>query len=87
MALTIHRNLTGIGKYTGEMVAWMAQEGHEVRVITAPPPYYHSGRSVSAIPLWRYRREGGGATVWRFTAVMPKHYLTLKRLLHLGALH
>lgn len=31
--------LTGIGKYTGEMVAWMAQEGHEVRVITAPPYY------------------------------------------------
>lgn len=33
--------LTGIGKYTGEMVAWMAREGHEVRVITAPPYYPH----------------------------------------------
>mgnify|MGYP000361579487 CR=1 FL=1 len=27
--------LTGIGKYTGEMVEWLAAQGHEVRVITA----------------------------------------------------
>ncbi|STD27602.1 glycosyl transferase family protein [Enterobacter asburiae] len=31
--------LTGIGKYTGEMVEWMASQGHDVRVITAPPYY------------------------------------------------
>ena len=31
--------LTGIGKYTGEMVAWLAARGHEVRVVTAPPYY------------------------------------------------
>ena len=31
--------LTGIGKYTGEMVAWLAAHGHEVRVVTAPPYY------------------------------------------------
>ena len=31
--------LTGIGKYTGEMVEWMAEQGHDVRVITAPPYY------------------------------------------------
>ncbi len=31
--------LTGIGKYTGEMVEWLAAQGHEVRVITAPPYY------------------------------------------------
>ncbi|SUY94619.1 colanic acid biosynthesis glycosyl transferase [Citrobacter braakii] len=30
--------LTGIGKYTGEMVEWDgAARGHDVRVITAPP--------------------------------------------------
>ena len=28
---------TGVGKYTGEMAAWLAQAGHEVRVIAAPP--------------------------------------------------
>lgn len=31
--------LTGIGKYTGEMAAWLAAQGHQVRVITAPPYY------------------------------------------------
>ena len=31
--------LTGVGKYTGEMAAWLAAAGHEVRVITAPPYY------------------------------------------------
>jgi colanic acid biosynthesis glycosyl transferase WcaI len=31
--------LTGIGKYTGEMAEWLAVRGHEVRVITAPPYY------------------------------------------------
>ena len=31
--------LTGIGKYTGEMVAWLATQGHDVRVVTAPPYY------------------------------------------------
>ncbi len=35
--------LTGIGKYTGEMAEWMAAQGHEVRVVTAPPYY----------PQWR----------------------------------
>ena len=31
--------LTGIGKYTGEMAGWLAAHGHEVRVVTAPPYY------------------------------------------------
>jgi colanic acid biosynthesis glycosyl transferase WcaI len=31
--------LTGIGKYTGEMAAWLAARGHVVRVVTAPPHY------------------------------------------------
>jgi colanic acid biosynthesis glycosyl transferase WcaI len=31
--------LTGIGKYTGEMADWLEAQGHEVRVVTAPPYY------------------------------------------------
>lgn len=33
--------LTGIGKYTGEMAEWLTSRGHEVRVVTAPPYYPH----------------------------------------------
>ncbi|MCU0417254.1 MAG: WcaI family glycosyltransferase [Cytophagaceae bacterium] len=39
--------LTGIGKYTGEMGAWLATQGHQVDVITAPPYY----------PEWRIQSE------------------------------
>ena len=31
--------LVGIGKYTGEMVGWLAARGHAVRVVAAPPYY------------------------------------------------
>lgn len=50
--------LTGIGKYTGEMVEWLAAQGHEVRVITAPPyyPQWQVGENYSAR---RYKREEG----------------------------
>ncbi len=29
----------GIGKYTAEMAEWLADRGHEVRVVAAPPFY------------------------------------------------
>lgn len=31
--------LTGIGKYTGEMAKWLASQGHIVKIITAKPYY------------------------------------------------
>jgi colanic acid biosynthesis glycosyl transferase WcaI len=31
--------LTGIGKYTGEMGAWLAKKSHNVDVIAAMPYY------------------------------------------------
>lgn len=76
--------LTGIGKYTGEMVEWLVAQGHEVRVITAPPyyPQWQVGENYSA---WRYKREEGAATVWRCPLYVPKQPSTLKRLLHLGS--
>lgn len=76
--------LTGIGKYTGEMVEWMARQGHDVRVITAPPyyPEWNVGEPYSA---WRWRREEGAATVWRCPLYVPKTPTTLKRLIHLGS--
>lgn len=41
--LTSSPDLTGIGKYTGEMAQWLAAQGYEVRVVVAPPYY----------PQWR----------------------------------
>ncbi len=76
--------LTGIGKYTGEMVEWMARQGHEVRVITAPP-YYPEWKVGTGYSAWRYRREEGAAIVWRCPLYVPKQPSTLKRLIHLGS--
>lgn len=76
--------LTGIGKYTGEMVEWMASQGHDVRVITAPP-YYPEWKVGERYSSWRYRCEEGAATVWRCPLYVPKQPSTLKRLIHLGS--
>ena len=40
---------TGIGKYSGEMAWWLAEHGHEVRVVCAPPYY----------PAWQVDKKGG----------------------------
>ncbi len=48
--------LVGVGKYTGEMAEWLAERGHEVRAVTAPPfnPEWKLAKGFSG---WRYRRE------------------------------
>jgi colanic acid biosynthesis glycosyl transferase WcaI len=77
--------LTGIGKYTGEMAEWLAARGHAVRVVTAPPYYPdwkvgagHSGRS------WR-REQWKGAEVWRCPLWVPERPGGIKRVLHLAS--
>ncbi len=77
--------LTGIGKYTGEMVAWLAAQGHEVRVVTAPP-YYPDWAVWPAYSASRYAREDWhGATVIRTPLWVPRKVTGLRRLLHLGS--
>lgn len=76
--------LTGIGKYTGEMAAWLVERGHEVRVVTAPPYY----------PAWRIRddyrgtwyrteRVPGQPLVHRTPLYVPEQPTGLKRIVHL----
>src|SRR5258708_6333361 len=74
---------TGIGKYSGEMAAWLAARGHEVRAVAAPPYY----------PMWQvarnyrwppYRREQwNGVDVWRAPLWVPASPSGLTRVLHL----
>ncbi|MDE1154155.1 MAG: glycosyltransferase WbuB [Acidobacteriaceae bacterium] len=78
--------MTGIGKYTGEMAEWLAERGHEVRVVTAPPYY----------PAWKiredyrgqwFRKESapGRPTVFRVPLWVPEKPTGMKRLLHLAS--
>ncbi|MDO8261645.1 MAG: glycosyltransferase WbuB [Gallionella sp.] len=48
--------LTGIGKYSGEMAEWLVAQGHEVRVVTAPP-YYPQWKVAVGYSGVRYKRE------------------------------
>lgn len=77
--------LTGIGKYTGEMAAWLAARGHQVRVVTAPP--YYPGWAVAAGYSGRsWRREPWqGVDVWRCPLWVPAQPGAFKRLLHLAS--
>lgn len=48
--------LVGVGKFTGEMAEWLAEKGHEVRAVTAPP-FNPASRVAPEYSPWRYRRE------------------------------
>jgi colanic acid biosynthesis glycosyl transferase WcaI len=75
--------LTGIGKYTGEMAVWLAEHGHEVRVVTAPP-YYPEWKRRPGYSSWRWRTEGGAALqVYRCPLWVPQKPGGLKRIVHL----
>jgi len=77
--------LTGIGKYTGEMAEWLAARGHEVRVVAAPP-YYPDWKIGAGYRSWCYRSEDlAGVPVWRVPLWVPYQPGGLKRLLHLGS--
>ena len=80
--LNYHPELTGIGKYTGEMAEWLAKNGHHVRVVTAPPyyPKWKTDNNYSS----RYRIENlNGVKVYRCPLYIPRKPNGLTRILHL----
>jgi colanic acid biosynthesis glycosyl transferase WcaI len=75
---------TGIGKYSGDMACWLADHGHEVRVVCAPP-YYPAWQLDGKYRWPLYRREQyRGVDVWRTPLWVPKSPKGgLTRMLHL----
>ena len=77
--------LTGIGKYTGELAEWLAARGHEVRVVTAPP-YYPEWRVGAGFAARRYGSEmRNGVKVWRCPLYVPALPTGAKRIVHLAS--
>ena len=77
--------LTGIGKYSGEMAAWLAAQGHEVRVVTAPP-YYPDWKVWQGFSSWRFNQcQEAGVSVIRCPLYVPAKPTAIKRLLHLAS--
>ena len=76
-------DLVGIGKYSGEMAAWLAQQGHTVHAVVAPP-YYPCWKRQPNYPRASYQRETWqGVDIWRAPLWVPKSPSGLTRILHL----
>jgi colanic acid biosynthesis glycosyl transferase WcaI len=84
--LNFSPELIGVGKYTGELVNWLASNGHKIEVITTKPYY---PQWVSSKNIWFYKKEtvitnnNFKFTVWRCPIYVPKKPTLLKRILHL----
>ncbi len=76
--------LTGIGKYTGEMSSWLAARGHDVHVVTAPP-YYPAWkiREDYRGKLYRTEKVPGEPVVYRTPLYVPAKPTGVKRMVHL----
>jgi len=80
--------LTGVGKYTGEMCQWFAERGHTVEAVTAPP-YYPAWQVSEGYRRFAYQTETWGAQknlhVLRCPLWVPRQPRTSSRLLHLAS--
>lgn len=82
-SLNYSPELTGIGKYNGEMVNWFADKGEAVRVICAAP-YYPEWECHADYSNKVYQSEESGHThVTRCPHFIPRNPNTIRRLLHL----
>lgn len=75
--------LTGIGKYSGEMANWLKSAGHDVRVITAPPYYPDWKVWPSYRSFWFQKEIIYGCMVIRCPLWVPSSPSGIKRLIHL----
>lgn len=87
LIISIHfaPELTGIGKYSGEMAAWFSGRGHKVTVVAAPP-FYPSWIIDPAFKGRAWHRETwNGCTVVRCPIYVPRRVTGSSRLLHSGS--
>jgi colanic acid biosynthesis glycosyl transferase WcaI len=84
--LNYEPELTGIGKYSGEMARWLADRCHEVQVVTAPP-YYPEWRIREGHVSTRYINDQSvaqpGLRVLRCPLWVPRRVTGKTRVLHL----
>jgi colanic acid biosynthesis glycosyl transferase WcaI len=86
LGLNYAPELTGIGKYSGEMMDWLAARGHEIRVVTSPP-YYPSWKVRADYCWWLYRRERAqaGVEIYRCPIWVPQQPSGISRVIHLAS--
>lgn len=85
IALNFAPDLTGIGKYVGEMTEHLAGADFQVRVVTAPP-YYPEWKVGAGYSAFAYRRERrAGAEVIRCPIYVSRNCAGSRRILHLAS--
>lgn len=80
LGLNFAPELVGVGKYTGEMAAWLAAQGHDVEVITTRPYYPDYVRPPGS---WWTREIWAGCAVTRCPVYVPARPQGARRVLHL----
>lgn len=84
--LNFEPELTGTGKYSGELARWLAARGHVVQVVTAPP-YYPEWSIKPGFSAWAYqsdsKKSAGRLDVLRCPLWVPRQVTGLSRVLHL----
>lgn len=85
LGLNFQPEIVGIGKYTGELTDYLAEQGYEVRVVTAPP-YYPEWKIRQGYPRFKYLTESKkGIRVYRCPIWVPKRPANITRILHLAS--
>lgn len=74
--------LTGIGKYTGEMGAWLAKNKNSVDVITAMPYYPQWKKAHGYQNKFWFREQISNANVQRCPLYVPKNVTGASRIIH-----
>jgi len=75
--------LTGIGKYTGELAEYLVHKNFNLRVITAFP-YYPQWKITDGYESRMYRKEEwNGIEIYRVPLWVPNQPTGLKRIIHL----
>jgi colanic acid biosynthesis glycosyl transferase WcaI len=85
LSLNFAPEMTGVGRYTGEMAAWLADQGHHVSVITTRP-FFPEWKKAPAPQRWTWRSESWhGCRVLRCPVYVPPRMSGMQRLLHVGS--
>ena len=80
--LNFSPELTGVGKYTGEMVAELIAQGHECRVVTSIPYYPHWKVQAEYKNAYQLEERDGGR-IYRCPLWIPEQGGALARIFHL----
>lgn len=81
-SLNFSPELTGTGKYTGEMAYWLASKGHSVRVVTTPPYYPKWSIFPGFRNFWSVSVDSG-IKIYRCPVYVPSSDSGLRRIIHL----